>query len=755
MKFTEAITHWSEQPEARQGLTRLYWHRYLEAEQARDRTAERTYAPLVEKFGGDEYRALVRCEREVRARCELPAGYETASVDAYLYRYEVKDAPPLLVPVPYDPARQEAFDAADLLAKDLAFGRPVPLAVALAAPGAGGVALPPAELAALESRAAADVAAGKYAAALPALDRLTRAVPASVDHAYNLACCLAVAARETDPYAWLVVGAGADAVKELAQRTGADPLWTAALAPQPVAAPVAWNNLAFVALEESVRRGYRDAAHAATDADLAALRPNPAFALLLALMRADLPLRHARVLEVVADSQAAKLGVQAGDVLLSVSQTEADVAALETVAQVSSAIQSAPAGKEYRVALWRGGARVTVTATGGAPLGVRMAQTDTRPESPTRFPGTAGVPPALTVPPEVERARWTALHPLRQSDRNRIPLPVTRDPAGGRPFVALALTLPRGSYLLHVPPGQGLTETRYPFEVARDLDWDERCELVAAEDVPPLPPALDAPDGAIHYWTYIAAAPYRASGDPQAQQSQERDAAILRVAQGRGLPMPAARKPGDLPAEGFYLARFEVASGMYLQYLNDREHHKVADAFARVPRQAVQASDATAYWKARENDMKEGNPEPAVLMRIHEFKVWVLPILAAVPRNMRNTVGRWPQEQVNELQQLVVRARYSPGERAAAGRRLPRARKWRLGGVPIRARGGCHSASAGATPSRQSEMTRHPGTIPHWSGSTPDRACPPKIGAGSPEPVPGVRSRPSPCPMSLHYSRRF
>ncbi len=64
--------------------------------------------------------------------------------------------------------------------------------------------------------------------------------------------------------------------------------------------------------------------------------------------------------------------------------------------------------------------------------------------------------------------------------------------------------------------------------------------------------------------------------------------------------------------------------------------------------------------------MKEGNPEPAVLMRIHELKVWVLPILAGVPRNMRQTVGRWPQEQVNELQQLVVRARYSPGERAAA-----------------------------------------------------------------------------------------
>ncbi len=32
------------------------------------------------------------------------------------------------------------------------------------------------------------------------------------------------------------------------------------------------------------------------------------------------------------------------------------------------------------------------------------------------------------------------------------------------------------------------------------------------------------------------------------------------------------------------------------------------------------------------------------------MKVWVLPILARVSKNMRGTVGRWPQERLNELQ---------------------------------------------------------------------------------------------------------
>ena len=641
VSFSQATTHWGENPVATAALTELYWYRFLRAEQERDRTAEQAYAPLVAQFGGAEYAARIRCERPVRVRFELPPAFAAGTVVAYLYVYEPKKAPPILIPVPCDRVTGTPLDADDLLAKDLAFGRPVPLAAATAPPAASGSAplLPAAELAERERQADAHVAAQRYAAALPLLDLLTRAAPAASGHAYNLACCLAVGARAPDPGAWLAAGADAAVLKELAQRAGADPqlgrVWGAALVAG--ADPSAWRILALAALEEAVRRGWGDAAHTAADADLAALRDDAGFAALLAALRGAAPARHVRVAEVVADSQAAKLGVRPGDVLVSIAAGATAGTPLETVAQASAAISAAPAGAAYSVTLQRGAERTTVAPSGGAPLGVRMVQADLRPESATRFPwlgeARATAPPAA---PEVERARWSELHELRQRDGNRVELAVVRDGPGARPHADLALSLPRGSYLLHVPAGQDLYATRYPFEGARDLDWDERCELPAADDVPPplptapRPPPSDAAAGTSGYWIYVPAGPYRASGDPKAQQSVERDAAILRVAQGKGLPMPAARKPGDLPssaaplpdgppgpgtraaaggvgarlasrglpAEGFFLARFEVTSGMYLEYLNDREwHKKVADAFARVPRQAPQASDATAHWK--------------------------------------------------------------------------------------------------------------------------------------------------------------
>ena len=72
-----------------------------------------------------------------------------------------------------------------------------------------------------------------------------------------------------------------------------------------------------------------------------------------------------------------------------------------------------------------------------------------------------------------------------------------------------------------------------------------------------------------------------------------------------------------------------------------------------------------------------GNPpEPAVLMRIHELKVWALPILGRVPKNLRNTVGRWPQERLNELQTQAIRARFQPPVVSA----LARTKGWVLEG---------------------------------------------------------------------------
>ncbi|MCC6227448.1 MAG: PDZ domain-containing protein [Microthrixaceae bacterium] len=329
--------------------------------------------------------------------------------------------------------------------------------------------------------------------------------------------------------------------------------------------------------------------------------------MLLSFMRGDLPLRQPFVLEVVADSQAARLGIQAGDILLQVGSQAAEPGAsgppLETVEQAVAALQAMPAGAVYSITLQRGGTRLTVAPTGGAPLGVRMVQGDLRPESPTRFPWTGDSETAngTGAMSEIERARWSDLPDLRQRDGNRLSLPVVRDGAGGRPHAELELALPRGSYLLHIPPGQGLCATRYPFEVARDLDWDEHCELPAADEMPPsLPAAPQPPDlgPGIGYWICIPAGPYRAAGDRDAQQQPPRDAAILRVSRGAGVAIEQSSADA-LPAEGFFVARFEVTSAMYLEFLNDRAWHDARgkDAFARVPRQALEPTSATAYWQ--------------------------------------------------------------------------------------------------------------------------------------------------------------
>ena len=126
---------------------------------------------------------------------------------------------------------------------------------------------------------------------------------------------------------------------------------------------------------------------------------------------------------------------------------------------------------------------------------------------------------------------------------------------------------------------------RYPFVVARDIPWDETCELPAAHDAPPLPPrapTLDA-SGSTPYWVYVPPGPYRASGDPKALQDLPRDAAVVRVPE-KGAP-------------GYYVARFEVTCPMYLAYLNDRAWHPAEKAFEHVPRQTPQATDDTACWK--------------------------------------------------------------------------------------------------------------------------------------------------------------
>ncbi len=191
---------------------------------------------------------------------------------------------------------------------------------------------------------------------------------------------------------------------------------------------------------------------------------------------------------------------------------------------------------------------------------------------------------ATGTPSRTETVRWGSVYRLDTLPENRVALSVD----SGR--ARLALRLPKGSYLLFIPSGQGLYETRYPFEVARDYAWDEACDLVGLKS-PPLPPGISAPDPS-QYWVYTPPGPYRASGDRDAQQSPPRPAAVIRVPEGKRLAdLEADRNP-----TGAWMARFEVTCGMYLEYLNDREWHKQCKPWDHVPRKASDAMEQTAYW---------------------------------------------------------------------------------------------------------------------------------------------------------------
>ncbi|MEK7867542.1 MAG: SUMF1/EgtB/PvdO family nonheme iron enzyme [Planctomycetota bacterium] len=180
----------------------------------------------------------------------------------------------------------------------------------------------------------------------------------------------------------------------------------------------------------------------------------------------------------------------------------------------------------------------------------------------------------------VQAARWGSAFALASLDSNRVPLPPSADP---KPRVVFQFTLPRGSYVLRIPPGQGVFETRYPFEVVRDTDWKDTCELVE-EAAPPTPPGMEAPPDSspLGCWAYLPAGRYRSGGDANALTSSQRPLAWTRVpAQG---------------TEGVFIARFEVTTGMWCAYLDDARWHAPEKACMRLPRESMTASEANVYW---------------------------------------------------------------------------------------------------------------------------------------------------------------
>ena len=589
-RLIEAMKLWDEHPTAEQRMAGFYFDQFERAERAHLRREMDRAEAGVRQYDrkGQEYAEALRGARRVRVEFLLPAEFAAAEVETWLYRYETNGVPPVLAPVPCDPRTGAA-----LAQPDLRDGEPIPLKL-LAGRGRAAAGLATAERADLARKAGELVNAGQYAVALSLLERLTRAGSESPEHPYHLACCLARASAQADPFGWLTAAIGEAEVSALAARAGDDPfaaLWAPALAKG--ASAEAWKTLAFLALEESVRRGWADAGRVQADADLAALRADSRFTLLCALMSGAIPRTHVHIARVLPGSPAAQVGLRDGDVVLAVRSPAApDGPPPAAIEEVARAIQSMPAGAAYEVVVWRGGERVTATATGGGRLGIELAALDLSPAAPTRFPpgagaGAGGAPGPADDPVErrIAAVRWGSVYRLERTAVNRVTMPWERDPITGRRSARLDLTLPRGSYLLYVPAGEGLFETRYPFEVARDLEWDEHCELVAEGDVPPLPPGAEslAPPSSAAFWVYVPAGPYRASGDPQAQQSPPRDAAIVRVPDAGG-------------TEGYFVSRFEVTSAMYVAFLDDLAAQAMEDPFKRVPRQAVVATAETACW---------------------------------------------------------------------------------------------------------------------------------------------------------------
>lgn len=208
----------------------------------------------------------------------------------------------------------------------------------------------------------------------------------------------------------------------------------------------------------------------------------------------------------------AESAVRAGDEIVSVADAK-----YEEVDEVYAAILAMAPQQEYEVVVRRGNEEVRVKAK-GPDFGARMGQ-------------AAPAPAGSDLARAAREARIGSVWRLPCLDANAVPLEAT----SGQPRRAeLRLRLPKGAYLLCLPRGEGIYETRLPFEVSREA---QEAETVALEpdSPPPLPPGVEETIGidAHRYWVFVPAGRYRASGDPQARQNIAR---------------PASRRRGPLAA---------------------------------------------------------------------------------------------------------------------------------------------------------------------------------------------------------------
>jgi formylglycine-generating enzyme required for sulfatase activity len=154
---------------------------------------------------------------------------------------------------------------------------------------------------------------------------------------------------------------------------------------------------------------------------------------------------------------------------------------------------------------------------------------------------------------EKKRAREGSAYALAMTEANRVRFPVE---------------LAAGPYLV-VLRKAGCVDTRYPVLLERGKTARARVELAREEEVPP-------------GFVYVPEGPYLAAYDREAQDFTGED-----------------RKPHEAPVSGFYMARFAVTCGEYMEYLNDRGEHPYDAAFAKSPRTAPQGGQ---YWSQREGD---------------------------------------------------------------------------------------------------------------------------------------------------------
>ncbi len=314
------------------------------------------------------------------------------------------------------------------------------------------------------------------------------------------------------------------AVAGLTESTGLDPAVAEvyrdlAVARSRVADPE--MGAALDAIEAAAKRGWGAGGPLRDDPDLALLRTEPRFDAIVAAIEGRIPSRHVRILEVLPGSVAERIGLRGGDVILKV-----DGNPVRGNDDLARAVSESVAGRPLVLEVWRSGRAESVEAEGGGRLGVTIVDVNMSPPAPE--------PERASKEETLAAIRAGTCCPLALDEANR---------AGTTPC---RVEVAPGSYLL-VVGAEGRPGVRCPVLVGPGEDLDRAVACPAASDYPPLPPGAWTSDPTA-YWCWVPAGPVDLGFDPDAMN---------------------ARDQAGTPVDGFYIAKFELTSREYAEYIND------------------------------------------------------------------------------------------------------------------------------------------------------------------------------------------